>query len=215
MFSLFVTVQLNGSRRVFSRTLGAASPPRVYFPLAWLFLHRLPPFTPITAMIEIGSAIASFLCGGAWSFSCAFWLHFPRFHELDMNRAQFWSRRRGGGGEGGREKGGGNFFVSCVLFFFCIFWCVFCFFPSFFLVWEESLAGARDGGESRVSVFTHSRLHVMSHWNQNSNFSLFLRSEFFSSRGWRFWDFFAGKGEKWGTRREKISSSLGPPEVRS
>jgi len=37
------------------------------------------------------------------------------------------------------------------------------FFRVFFLVWEENLAGARDGGESRVSVFAHSRLHVMSH----------------------------------------------------
>ncbi len=34
----------NGSRWVFSRTLGAASPPRVHFPLAWLFLHGLLPF---------------------------------------------------------------------------------------------------------------------------------------------------------------------------
>lgn len=98
-----------------------------------------PPFTPITAIIEIGSAIASFLCGAACSFSCAFWLRFPRFHELDMNRAQFWLRRRGGGGGGGgREKGGENFFVSCVLFFFSVFSGVFfVFFRVFFCVRRE------------------------------------------------------------------------------
>jgi len=127
-------------------------------------------------------------------------------------------RRGGGGGEGGggREKGGGNFFVSCVLFFFSVFSGVFfCFFPSFFLVWEESLAGARDGGESRVSVFTHSRLHVMSHSNQNSNFSIFYVPIFSLPADGGFAIFLPGRGknEKRGGRR--YLPLLGPSEVRS
>ncbi len=57
-----------------------------------------------------------------------------------------------------------GFFLFRVCSFFSVFSGVFfVFFRVFFLVWEESLAEARDGGESRVSVFTRSRLHVMSH----------------------------------------------------
>lgn len=169
-----MTVQLNGSRWAFSRTLGAASPPRVHFPLAWLFLYGLAPFHTYhrldrdrlrNRLVPLRCSVVVLVCilvALFRDFTSSTWIARNSDRDGEEEEEE----------EVERKAAGISLFRVCS--FFSVFSGVFfCFFPSFFLVWEESLAGSRDGGESRVSVFTHSRLHVMSHWNQNSNFSIF------------------------------------------
>jgi hypothetical protein len=182
---------------VFSRTLGAASPPRVHFPLAWLFLYGLAPFHTYhrhdrdrlrNRLVPLRCSVVVLVC-----ILVALFRNFTSSTWIARN-----SDRDGEEEEVERKAEGIFFGFVFDLFFLYFLVCFFVFFLVFFFFWcgKRALAWARDGGESRVSVFTHSRLHVMSHWNQNSNFSLFLCYEFFSSRGWRFCDFFCREGGK-------------------
>lgn len=172
-----------------------------------------PPFTPITAIIEIGSAIASFLLRRSVLVLVCILVALSSIsrarHESRALLIETARRRRRS-----RERRREFFCFVCALFFFCIFWCVFCFFSEFFFVCEESLAGARDGGESRVSVFTHSRLHVMSHSNQNSNFSIFYVPIFSLPADGGFAIFLPGRGENEKRGGRRYLPLLGPSEVR-
>jgi hypothetical protein len=214
LFSLFVTLQLNGSRWLFSRTLGAASPPRVHFPLAWLFLYGLAPFHTYHRHYRdrLRNRLVPFAAQRARSrvhSGCAF---------LDFTSSTWIARTSDWDGEEEEEverKAEGIFlFRVCSFFFLYFLVCFLFFFRVFFCVRREL------GWSKRWRRITSLSIHPQSlacnvALQPELEFQYFLRSDFFSSRGWRFCDFFAGKGEKWGTRREKISSLLGPPEVRS
>ncbi len=134
LFSLFVTVQLNGSRRVFSRTLGAASPPRVHFALAWLFLYRLAPFHTYhrherdrlrNRFVPLRRSVVVLVCILVALSAISRARHESRAILIETTRRR--RRRRS------RERRRDFFCFVCALFF-CIFWCVFCFFSEFFFL---------------------------------------------------------------------------------
>jgi hypothetical protein len=133
LFSLFLTLQLNGSRWLFLRTLGAASPPRVHFPLAWLFLYGLPPFHTYhrhyrdrlrNRLVPLRRSVLVLVCILVALSSISRARHQSRAILIETARRRRRRRRR----ERRRE-----FFWFVFALFFCIFWCVFLFFSEFFL----------------------------------------------------------------------------------
>jgi hypothetical protein len=116
-----------------SRTLGAASPPRVHFPFAWLFLYRLAPFHTYhrrdrdrlrNRLIPLRRSVVVLVCilvalsaiSRARRESCAILIETARRRR----RRRSWERRR-------------DFFCFvCALFFLYFLVCFLCFSEFFF-----------------------------------------------------------------------------------
>ncbi len=79
---------------------------------------------------------------------------------------------------------------------FICFVCVFCFFSSFFFSVGRELGWSKRWRRITSLSICPQSLACNVALNPELKFQYFLRSEFFSSCGWRFCDFFAEKGEK-------------------
>jgi len=214
LFSLFLTLQMNGSRWLFSRTLGAASPPRVHFPLAWLFPCGLAPFHTYhrhyrdrlrNRLVPLRRSVLVLVCILVALSSISRARHESRAVLIETARRRRRRRRRRS-----RERRREFFCFVCALFFFCIFWCVFLFFSEFFFG-----VGRELGWSKRWRRITSLSIHPQSlacnvALQPELEFQYFLRSDFSLPADAGFAIFLPGRGknEKRGGRRYLPCSDL-------